>query len=553
MGIKHSFVSPKFDGPDATVVRPSNWNSDHTIDGDVDFNGHAILQPKLGGDLNTNGFSILTPKLGGNLNPNSFGSSNSWNPSLTNSFDLGTSLLQWKDVYLENMPTVGGRKILADLFPVSQYGAVCDGVTDDTAAIQATINAAGANGGGTVLFDIPCDPTHYYRITSSLTVDKPKVKLQGLGIFQIGNFQTTAPELQYGRTRIVWDGATNDNSYMVGFVTPIGAANYSIHYNAMRAIALQGSLKASHGFYMKSALYGRWDDVYAADCVQTGFLLECYDGGQIAGFADNQHHVFVNCSAASSETTAIGWRFHHSTTANFSGNTLVGLHATHYDNYGYFIDGADTNSFIQCDTYSLGTAKALVIECGQTGVGDGQNDNNTFWNCGFGDTGGAGGGIYIRGTESGFNLPSTSNFIYQGAIRIPIQLGTGARCVNVIDQLESYTPTATAAGGVIASYTATGYYRFMMRNTLWFSIDISITDAGTAAGTLNLTLPTGIATERSAAVCGFNQNNAHGLTGIVVAGGGGIVSVIDNNGNFPGTGGMTISGTLPLSKSAGDA
>jgi hypothetical protein len=31
MGIKHSFTSPKDDGTDATVVRPSNWNADHVI------------------------------------------------------------------------------------------------------------------------------------------------------------------------------------------------------------------------------------------------------------------------------------------------------------------------------------------------------------------------------------------------------------------------------------------------------------------------------------------------------------------------------------------
>jgi len=31
--IKHSFTSPKLDGPDPTVVRPSNWNDPHTITG----------------------------------------------------------------------------------------------------------------------------------------------------------------------------------------------------------------------------------------------------------------------------------------------------------------------------------------------------------------------------------------------------------------------------------------------------------------------------------------------------------------------------------------
>ena len=31
-GIKHNFTSPKADGSDATVVRPSDWNAEHTIE-----------------------------------------------------------------------------------------------------------------------------------------------------------------------------------------------------------------------------------------------------------------------------------------------------------------------------------------------------------------------------------------------------------------------------------------------------------------------------------------------------------------------------------------
>lgn len=43
---------------------------------------------------------------------------------------------------------------LPDAFPVETFGAQGDGHTDDTAAIQATINAAAAAGGGSVLFKV---------------------------------------------------------------------------------------------------------------------------------------------------------------------------------------------------------------------------------------------------------------------------------------------------------------------------------------------------------------------------------------------------------------
>lgn len=37
MGIKHPFVSGKADGGDTTLVQPSNWNANHTIDSEVTF------------------------------------------------------------------------------------------------------------------------------------------------------------------------------------------------------------------------------------------------------------------------------------------------------------------------------------------------------------------------------------------------------------------------------------------------------------------------------------------------------------------------------------
>ena len=35
--IKHAFTSAKSDGPDNTLIQPSNWNAEHVIDQYVDF------------------------------------------------------------------------------------------------------------------------------------------------------------------------------------------------------------------------------------------------------------------------------------------------------------------------------------------------------------------------------------------------------------------------------------------------------------------------------------------------------------------------------------
>lgn len=59
---------------------------------------------------------------------------------------------------------------------VKTFGAIGDGVTDDTAAIQAAIDSVNAVTGGTVVF-----PPATYLITSRITVNHDNIVLQGMG------------------------------------------------------------------------------------------------------------------------------------------------------------------------------------------------------------------------------------------------------------------------------------------------------------------------------------------------------------------------------------
>ena len=65
------------------------------------------------------------------------------------------------------------RMISGQPFNVKDYGAVGDGVADDTAAIQATINAANTAGGGTVYF-----PSGDYKTDSQITLESD-IELRG--------------------------------------------------------------------------------------------------------------------------------------------------------------------------------------------------------------------------------------------------------------------------------------------------------------------------------------------------------------------------------------
>src|SRR4051812_27004918 len=60
--VKHSFTSPKSDGPDSTLIRPSNWNADHTLTG---FPGDATKFLNGAGAFTTpagGGGSITSPQ-----------------------------------------------------------------------------------------------------------------------------------------------------------------------------------------------------------------------------------------------------------------------------------------------------------------------------------------------------------------------------------------------------------------------------------------------------------------------------------------------------------
>jgi len=78
---------------------------------------------------------------------------------------------------------------------VTAYGATGNGVTDDTAAIQAAIDAAEATKGGTVHF-----PAGTYRISGTLTVEASAVYLVGQGAEQsnITTHSATATILRLG-------------------------------------------------------------------------------------------------------------------------------------------------------------------------------------------------------------------------------------------------------------------------------------------------------------------------------------------------------------------
>lgn len=100
----------------------------------------------------------------------------------------------------------------------------------------------------------------------------------------------------------------------------------------------------------------------------------------------------------------------------------------------------------------------------------------------------------------------------------------------------AYTPVVTANTGTITAYTASGRYK-QMGKTIDLQLQINVTNAGTAGGAVNATLPV-------AAITGQTISGREGaLTGNALYGaiGTNIVSIVYYNNTFPGATGSQLN------------
>jgi hypothetical protein len=136
-----------------------NVSDEQAVEGPVTFNS----------DLTA--FSLT---LNGNLHPGS-----------PDAYDLGAPSAPWRELYVRDLHARGPTP----WFDVKAYGAVGDGITDDTAAFQAAADACVAAKGGTVYVPPASDGTKHYVVVGPLTLTTPGgfCVLQLAGNIALGN------------------------------------------------------------------------------------------------------------------------------------------------------------------------------------------------------------------------------------------------------------------------------------------------------------------------------------------------------------------------------
>jgi hypothetical protein len=359
---------------------------------------------------------------------------------------------------------------------VKDYGAVGNGTTDDTAAIQATIDAVEALGGGIVFF-----PYSTYKTTATLTVNEHNIKLYGANAV-----------IAYTGTSYVIDFQPKSSVYLIGIAMEdlsigcSGAGATGIRWRCTHSkinnvdVVIQGSNSVGaeipgdatgtgpyYNFFTQLDVQG-YRGITVGLTNQIGINL-FHTGGDNSPNAN----TFVNCRVGQCDTG-----FHIEGSGNMFLNPVTeGVITAHFDiNHADsavgctdntiiapYCEGAITSTVFAFGANSIRTAVNNIFGTGTGGLyTDAGTDNSIYWP-------GSGGKVIIPAVDGLILKSKTAKGIFQyvgnpeGAVTADpgsiclsddgklYKKSTGSESTGWVEMIPAYTlPTASVSvlGGV---------------------------------------------------------------------------------------------------------
>lgn len=280
---------------------------------------------------------------------------------------------------------------LRESVSVEDFGAAGDGVTDDSAHIQAAINYLASVHGGVLNF-----AAKTYAITQTLAITTGNITLAGRG----GDMPHDGGANQAPATTLKWTNASG--AVMVKFESPTGAANAKQYRGGMQGFLLDGSSIATVGLFLHSWYGGQFSEIYVGNVTSSAYKLSCYVAGSLAEACDTQYNIFQRCQwrmiTSAAVQSADGFLITADTPgggANSSFNTFINCAGETYNGSGWHMGDADNNAFIACRNYVTGGGYGALLEGAYS---------NTWFNWG--------GSVRAKGTASSAFQNSTMNCFY---------------------------------------------------------------------------------------------------------------------------------------------
>ena len=282
---------------------------------------------------------------------------------------------------------------------VKWFGAVGDGVTDDTIVILSAVSYLSGMGGGTIYF-----PNGTYNISSTINITHSNIRIIGEGSSEFHDAGTNASY----PVVLKWTGLINGT--MMFIHTVANTANSRINGCSVKNIKFDANNLADTGLHIRTHNGGQFEDLFFYEFLAPALLTDTLvQGTDILEAADNQLNTFSRITFRQLLNPGHCMFLSGNSNSNTSFNVFQGISAQHITTSAFVFDNCDNNIFTQLRAIRpSGSVYSFSIH-GTTAAGSVGGSSNIFQDCSYPSTN----GCIIRGTTSGY-VDGVSNNLFLG-------------------------------------------------------------------------------------------------------------------------------------------